>query len=372
MPLRTALPRGLVSTLALAVTLALSACGTPATARPAPAAPYDSRPEVRAFADELAARHGWDARWVLAQLREARLQPAAQRLIMPAPPGQPKNWNAYRDRFVEPQRIAAGAAFWQAHADALARAEARFGVPAEVIVGIVGVETFYGRIMGRFRALDVLATLAFDFPSGRSDRSAYFREELEHLLALARREDVPPASFTGSFAGAIGLPQFMPGSIQRHALDFDGDGHVNLTGSATDAIGSIAHFLAQHGWRPGMPAVFEVTPPADPAQRARLLAPDIVPSFDAAAFAAAGAELSPEGRAHDGLMALVSVDNGGEAPAFVAGTVNFFVLTRYNRSSYYARAVLELGAAVHRAVQAAPPAATPPGPQAQRMGTENR
>ncbi|RVT51073.1 lytic murein transglycosylase B [Rubrivivax albus] len=344
MPMRIAL------IVSVALGLLLAACTTPATAKKPPPAPaYDTRPEVRAFADEMAARHGWDARWVLLQLRGAKLQPMAQRLMMPAPPGQPKNWAAYRDRFVEPQRIAAGAAFWQAHAEALARAEARYGVPAEVIVGIVGVETFYGRVMGRYRALDVLATLAFDFPTGRSDRSAYFRDELEQLLLLARHEDVGPASLTGSFAGAIGLPQFMPGSINRYAVDFDGDGHIDLTASAEDAIGSIAHFLAQHGWRSGMPATFDVTPPDDAAQRAKLLAPDIVPSFDAAAFTAAGAVLSPAGQAHDGLMALVSVDNGGAPPSFVAGTVNFFVLTRYNRSSYYARAVLDLGAAVKAA-----------------------
>ena len=304
---------------------------------------------MRAFAAEMAERHGWDAHWVLAQLRRATVQPAAQKLMMPAPLGQPKNWAAYRERFVEPKRISAGVAFWRTHAETLAQAEARYGIPAEVIVGIVGVETYYGRVLGHYRALDVLATLAFDFPAGRSDRSAYFRKELEELLRLARQEDIDPASLTGSYAGAIGLPQFMPGSINRHAVDFDGDGHIDLTNSAADAIGSIAHFLAQHGWQPGMPVTFDVIPPADAAQRATLLAPDIVPSFNAEAFAAAGAMLSPAGQAHDGLMALVSVDNGSAPPSFVAGTVNFFVLTRYNRSSYYARAVLDLGAAVRAA-----------------------
>jgi membrane-bound lytic murein transglycosylase B len=339
MPLRVAL---------LLLSALLTACAT--VAAPVGPATYDARPEVRAFADEVAARRGWDAGWVLQQLREARLTKASQKLMMPAPPGQAKNWNAYRERFVEPQRIAAGAAFWQANAEALARAEQRFGVPPEVIVGIVGVETFYGRILGRFRALDVLATLAFDFPAGRSDRSPYFRGELEELLALARREDVAPAALTGSFAGAIGLPQFMPGSINRFAIDFDADGHIDLTGSAADAVGSIANFLMLHGWQRGMPATFEVTPPEDRVERAKLLAPDIVPSFDAAAMAAAGAGLSAEGRAHTGLLALVRVDNGDDAPSYVAGTANFFALTRYNRSSYYARAVLALGEAVRRSL----------------------
>ena len=311
---------------------------------------YDTRPEVRRFAAELAERHAWEPAWVLQQMAQARLQPSAQRLMMPAPPGQPKNWAAYRDRFVEPRRIEAGVAFWRANTDALARAEARFGVPPEIIVGIVGVETFYGRVMGNFRALDVLATLAFDFPAGRSDRSAYFREELEALLLLARREQLPPASLTGSFAGAIGLPQFMPGSINRHALDFDADGHVDLRGSAADAIGSIAQFLQVHGWQRGMAPTYPVLPPDDRVERARLLVPDIVPSFDAAALAAAGAGLTDAARAHVGQMALVMVENGGAEPSYVLGTQNFFALTRYNRSSYYARAVIELGVAVQHSL----------------------
>jgi membrane-bound lytic murein transglycosylase B len=314
------------------------------------AAGYDTRPEARAFAADLAQRRQIDADWTLAQLREARLKPSAQRLIMPPPAGQPKNWAAYRDRFVEPRRILEGVAFWKAHTAALTRAEERYGVPPEVIVGIVGVETFYGRVMGNFRALDVLSTLAFDFPSGRSDRSAYFREELEELLVLARREKVAPASLTGSFAGAIGLPQFMPGSINRHAVDFDNDGHIDLTASAPDTIGSIANFLAAHGWQRGMPATYAVTPPTDEAALARLLAPDILPSFDAAALEAAGAALSEAGRAHIGLMALVRVENGHLLPSDVAGTQNFYTITRYNRSSYYALAVLALGEAVKRSL----------------------
>jgi membrane-bound lytic murein transglycosylase B len=313
-------------------------------------ATYDTRPEVRAFAAEVAQRRQMDADWVLQQLREAKLRPAAQRLIMPPPVGQPKNWFAYRDRFVEPRRILEGVAFWKANAAALARAEERFGVPPEVIVGIVGVETFYGRILGNFRALDVLATLAFDFPTGRSDRSPYFREELEELLVLARREKVAPASINGSFAGAIGLGQFMPGSINRHALDFDGDGHVDLTTSAADAIGSIAQFLSVHGWQRGLPATYPVTPPTEEAARNKLLAPDIVPSFDAATFTPAGAGLTESGRAHAGLLALVTVENGALEPSYVAGTQNFYTITRYNRSSYYALAVLALGDAVKRSL----------------------
>ena len=311
---------------------------------------YDTRPEAREFAADLAQRRALDPGWVLAQLAAARLVPAAQRLMMPAPPGQAKNWQAYHDRFVEPRRILAGVEFWQTHADALTRAETRYGVPPEVVVGILGVETFYGRIMGSFRVLDALATLAFDFPDGRSDRSPYFRSELEEFLVLARHEGFEPASVQGSFAGAIGWPQFMPGSVNRFATDFDDDGHVDLVGSPEDAIGSVAQFLAEHGWQRGMPTHYPVAPPADAEARARLLAPDIVPSFSAAEFAAAGAWLPEEARGHRGPLALVRVENGAAAPSHFAGTENFFALTRYNRSSYYALAVIHLGAAVRRSL----------------------
>lgn len=344
--LSSPVPSSLVSVLITTVMAALALLVLPGCASADGAVRYDRRAEVRAFAEEVAARRQWDADWVLRQLRQATLRTSSQRLMMPAPPGQAKNWAAYRDRFVEPRRLAAGLGFWRANRDALALAEARYGVPPEIIVGIVGVETFYGQVLGKVRVLDALATLAFDFPEGRSDRSAYFRSELEEYLAFVRREGLPVTQVQGSFAGAIGLPQFMPGSLNRHAVDFDGDGHVDLSASAADAIGSIANFLAVHGWQRGLPTHFEVTPPADPAARATLLAPDIVPSFSAAEFERLGAVLPEAARHHDGLLALVLVENGGAAPSLIAGTANFFALTRYNRSSYYARAVIELGAAV--------------------------
>ena len=336
--------------LALATMLAAAApahaakAGKPA-AEDGPA-PYAARQDVRDFAAELAERRQLPADWVQAQLAQARRQPAAQRLMMPPPAGAAKNWAAYRERFVEPQRIAAGMRFWRDNAELLQRAEAQYGVPAEIVVGIVGVETFYGRITGNFRVLDVLATLAFDFPAGRSDRSPFFRSELEEFLVLSRREGWEPAAIKGSFAGAMGLPQFMPGSINRFAVDFDEDGRIDLDGSPADVIGSVARYLAAHGWQRGMAAIYPVTPPPDGAARATLLQPDILPSFSAAQMVERGAGLDDAGRAHDGLLALVQLHNGGDAPSYVAGTQNFYAITRYNQSSYYAMAVITLGAAV--------------------------
>jgi membrane-bound lytic murein transglycosylase B len=339
--------------LLAALVLALPAQARPAQpkagARAEAGIPYRGRPELKAFAAEVAARRDWDPAWVMVQLADARQLPRVAQLIMPPPPGQAKNWAAYRDRFVEPRRITAGMAFWQEHAATLRRAEQAYGVPPEVVVGIVGVETYFGRITGDFRVVDALATLAFDFPSGRSDRSAFFRSELEELLVLARREGVRASSLKGSYAGAIGWPQFLPGSINRFAVDFDGDGHIDLQRSVSDVIGSVAHYLQQHGWQRGLPTHFAVQPPADDPGRATLLAPDIKPSFTPVQFSEQGAQLDEAGRVHDGPLALVQLQNGDAAPSFVAGTQNFYAITRYNWSAYYAMAVITLGEAVKSA-----------------------
>ena len=344
----------------LTLLLVVVQCGCAVAQKPKPreagaderAAAYATRQEVRDFAADVAERRQLPPDWVLAQLAQAQRQPAAQRLMMPPPAGTAKNWAAYHDRFVEPQRIAAGTRFWQDNAELLKRAEQRFGVPAEIIVGIVGVETFYGRVTGNFRVLDVLTTLAFDFPSGRSDRSAFFRGELEEFLVLSQREGVEATRAKGSFAGAMGLPQFMPGSINRYAVDFDGDGHIDLSDSVADVIGSVANFLAAHGWQRGMPITYYVAVPVDTRARATLLAPDNLPSFRAAQMSEYGAELDAAGQRHDGLLALVELQNGREAPSYVAGTSNFYVLTRYNQSSYYAMAVITLGKAIKQQVAA--------------------
>ncbi|RZL08589.1 MAG: lytic murein transglycosylase B [Rubrivivax sp.] len=315
---------------------------------------YAYREDARALARTLAERHGLDPAWAAAALAQARVNDSVTRLIMPAATPAAKNWGAYRARFVEPIRVRAGVAFWRTHEATLRRAEASYGVPMAIIAGIIGVETVYGRNTGNFRVLDALATLSLDFPKGRSDRSAYFQDELGQLLRLCADQGDDPTTVLGSYAGAIGLPQFMPGSIRRFGVDFDGDGRIDLRNNPVDAIGSVAHYLAQHGWQRGMPTHYAVAPPADAAMRERLLGPDIVPSFTAAELAQAGAELAPAGQGHAGLMALVLLYNGDAAPTYVAGTDNFYAITRYNQSSYYALAVADLGEAVARAVAAAP------------------
>jgi membrane-bound lytic murein transglycosylase B len=225
---------------------------------------------------------------------------------------------------------------------------------------VVGVESFYGRMTGHYRVLDSLATLAFDFPTGRSDRSAFYRSELRAYLVWCALEGRDADSVRGSFAGAIGWPQFMPSSLLKYAIDFDHDGHVDLSSGGDDVVGSVASYLATFGWQRGVPATFAVQPPADPAERARLISADIVPTFSVAQFTAAGAQLPEAAHGFPGLLALVELQNGGNAPTYVAGTQNFYAVTRYNWSSYYAMAVLDLGAALRREMALAPAARTLP------------
>jgi membrane-bound lytic murein transglycosylase B len=358
--------------MSLVATAALS-IGTEALARkkPRPSAPvkaddapdvvmYGEREDVMRFGAELAERKGLDADWVKSSLRSARYVPTVTRFIMPPPVGTAKNWAAYRARFIEPTRIRAGVAFWRANEKWLALAEERYGVPPEIVIGIIGVETIYGQQMGNFRTLDALATLSFDFPTGRKDRSEFFRDELESFFMMCRSEGVDPQDVKGSFAGAMGMPQFMPSSFNKYAVDLDGDGHVDLRSSPADVIGSVAHYLAEFGWRRDLPTRFDVAVPVDTVDRALLLVPDILPTFTPADFAEHHAQLDVavlatnarlEGSGGVGKLALVELQNGDAAPSYVAGTSNFYAVTRYNWSSYYALAVIELGEAVSREVR---------------------
>jgi membrane-bound lytic murein transglycosylase B len=268
--------------------------------------------------------------------------------VLPAATPAAKNWAAYRSRFIENKRIDAGAAFWQRHQATLARAEQTYGVPAQIIVGILGVETMYGQHMGNFRILDALATLAFDFPATHpraQERQTFFKGELEHFLRMAQRSGHEASSYRGSYAGAMGLPQFMPSSRSHYAVDFDGDGHIDLFNSAADAIGSVAHYFKAFQWKPGLPTHYAVQLSDQPDMTA-LLAPDILPTFSAEAFAAKGALLDGAALQHPGPLALIELRNGEGAPSYVAGTENFYAVTRYNWSAYYAMAVIELGQAV--------------------------
>ncbi len=308
--------------------------------------------EVAGFIDQMVEKHGFDRGALESTFKKVRYIDTAIQLVKPAPPGRPKNWRVYRSRFIEPVRINAGVAFWEEHRDALARAEQTFGVPAEIIVGIIGVETVYGRNTGNFRVLDALTTLAFDYPDtpNRVSRMKFFRGEVENTLLLARDAGIDPFSLFGSYAGAVGWPQFMPGSIRKFAVDFDGDGKVDLRNSPVDAIGSVANFLVQHGWKSGEPVVFPVTlAAAEPGRSWEMfIGQSLEAKFRLDELKAAGVMPTVEPPS-DMLFGLVDLQNGGEPTEYWLGANNFFAITQYNRSFFYAMSVIELGRAVRAA-----------------------
>lgn len=312
---------------------------------------YATRADAMQMADDIAERRDLDKEWVRNAIGQARNVGQISRLMQPASKGTPKNWRVYRSRFIDPVRIKAGVKFWQDNAANLAKAEKEFGVPAEIIVGIIGVETIYGRDTGSYRVIDALTTLTFDFPASHpraAERQAFFKGELEHFLSLTSRSGIDPLSPRGSYAGAMGLPQFMPSSWVKFAIDFDEDGKVDLLTSPADVIGSVANYFKSFKWLPGMPTHYPVTFDATKLDMDALMAPDILPTFSVASFMAKGVNLNPADAGHVGPLALIELQNGdpvveGNTPSYVAGTENFYTITRYNWSSYYAMAVIELG-----------------------------
>lgn len=319
-----------------------------------PGPDYGQRLDAMQTADDIALRHQIDVHRMREVLGQARYVAAIAKAVTPPAVGVAKNWRLYRSRFIEPLRIGAGVAFWQTHRDTLRRAEQETGVPTEIIVGILGVETIYGQQMGNFRVIDALATLAFDFPASHpraTERSAYFRTELEQFLSWTLNSGRNPLTFKGSYAGAMGLPQFMPSSWVKYAVDFDGDGLVDLQNSPADAIGSVANYLKVFNWQPDLPTHFPLSFDESRLDMATLMAPDILPTFSVENFQAKGVVLSGEALKHTGKLALIELQNGDAAPSYVAGTDNFYAITRYNWSSYYALAVIELGQAVAQAMR---------------------
>ena len=318
---------------------------------------YAKRKDVTAWADKTAQEYQLDPKWVKSQLAQARFIPSIPKLILPPTQVNKKNWIAYQARFIESKRIEAGVQFWKQNQQTLQEAEDKFGVPAWLVVGIIGVETFYGQHTGNFRTLDALSTLTFDFPSAHPraiERQAFFSKELANFLVLAHQEKMKVTNIKGSYAGALGLPQFMPSSWARFAIDFDGDKHIDLFSNKADVIGSVAHYFKAFQWRPGMPTHYPVQFDASKLDMDALMAPDILPTFSVPSFLAKGAVLEGEALNHAGPLALIELLNGDAPPSYVAGTENFYAITRYNWSSYYAMAVIELGEAVARQIQNKP------------------
>ncbi|MBU9822748.1 MULTISPECIES: lytic murein transglycosylase B [Rahnella] len=301
---------------------------------------YD--PAMNRFVDKMVSEHGFDRQQlhdVLAQTK--RLGFVLRLMDQQAPSGPPSTvpngaWNRYRSKFITPDNVQNGVVFWNQYQDALQRAEQVYGVPPEIIVGIIGVETRWGRVMGKTRIIDALATLSFAYPR----RADYFSGELETFLLMSRREGDDPLSLRGSFAGAMGYGQFMPSSYKDYAVDFNGDGHANLW-DPIDAIGSVANYFKAHGWTKGAP----IAVPA--AGQAPLLENGFKTKYPLYTLTAAG--LSPLGSLGGYQEASLLRLDMGTSYQYWYGLPNFYTITRYNHSVHYAMAVWQLGEAVKAA-----------------------
>ena len=294
------------------------------------------RTEVASFIDEMVAEYGYDAEELNDVLGRVELSEKVIAAI--TRPAEAFPWHRYRSIFIQPGRIRGGAEFWRGNQAQLERAAEKYGVPVEILVAVIGVETKYGRITGGFKVINSLSTLAFDYPK----RSRFFTSELKHFLLLAREQSLDPHTLSGSYAGAMGIPQFMPSSYRAYAVDFDDDGLTDIWDNPADAIGSVGNYLREHGWR----------------KDAGITSAASVPDGDISALLTNGLELK---------LAMADLLEAGVAAADEIGAAenvkllrlenrdgyeywlalhNFYVITRYNHSALYAMAVYQLAEAI--------------------------
>ncbi|MEO8313888.1 MAG: lytic murein transglycosylase B [Pseudomonadota bacterium] len=304
-----------------------------------------ARDDVKSFIGSMSQQYGFDATALADLLQEAQSQPKILELIQ-KPAERTLAWWEYRQRFLTEERITGGVKVWQAHRKTLERIAESSGVPAEYLVAITGVETSYGRIMGRYRVLDALATLGFDYPP----RSEFFRRELEQFLLMTREDKVDPRTLLGSYAGAMGIAQFMPSSVRAYAVDDAGDGHRDLGEYGPDVFASVANYFVKHGWIAGQPVMAEINhnnPPDDPAV-AKLTLDETLASLHARGyvFSSTMPENTP---------AMLVPAQFEQSISWRAGYQNFYVITRYNRSALYAMAVHELAQAIAQRYRASTP-----------------
>lgn len=320
----------------------------PAAEPMAPAGFDTSRQDIQEFTNDMARRHGFARDDLIGLLAGAQPQERILEAIQ-RPAERTMAWWEYRLRFLTEARVAGGLRVWQQNAADLARIAAQTGVPAEYLIAITGVETLYGRNVGRHRVLDALATLGFDYPP----RQQFFRSELEQYLLMTREEKLDPRLPVGSYAGAMGIPQFMPSSFRRFAVDGDGDGRRDLWTEGPDVFASIGNYLREHGWVAGQPVLVEAwhaSPPDDPAA-AKLALDQTVSDLRARGY------LFDTTMPADTRVMLVPAQLQ-DSTIWRVGFANFYAITRYNRSALYSMAVHELAQAIatrHRTVQSAKP-----------------
>lgn len=297
---------------------------------------YSDHPDAQAVIDELVAQEDFEREALIEVFAQAERKDSILKAIA-RPAEKSKPWYEYRKIFVTEQREEEGMAFYATHRASLERAEAELGVPAEIILAIIGVETYYGRIAGSYRVIDALSTLAFDYPR----RSPFFTSELKHYLMLTREQGFDPVQMNGSYAGAMGYGQFMPSSYRSYAIDFDDDGITDIWNNPVDAIGSVANYFKRHGWLEGEPVVYSATAPADLADENFVQTrKDLKPVRTIAEYEAMGVKAAQALPAN--AMATAMKFELEEGYQYWLGLHNFYVITRYNHSAMYAMSVYQL------------------------------
>ncbi len=318
---------------------------------------YQNNPAIETFISDLVTRHHFEPSALRALFTQAKYSAAVVKLEQPSLEASPRDWRTYQSRFLNTQRINAGVQFWRTHQATLQRAQQEFGVPPEIIVGIIGVETFYGRNMGRHPVLDVLTTLAFDYPTrpNQLKRAALFRKNLEDFLLWTRAAGLDPTRVLGSYNGAVGIAQFMPSSVIQYAIDYDGDQKVDLSTSVADAIGSVANYLRQHGWEAGRPVLWEIASDSASLGLAQAGADGkIEPRRTLGELHKAGLLLNEtlnlEAESNT-LVNIIDLPTPEQPTEYKLGLRNFAVITHYNRSFFYALSVYQLGQQVKQRLQ---------------------
>jgi membrane-bound lytic murein transglycosylase B len=312
----------------------------------AAAADYSKHPLAAGFVDEMVQQHGFTAEEINQLLSKAqKRQPILDSIARPAE--KSKTWKEYRPIFIVPLRVTNGVAFWQEHRAAFTRAEQEYGVPAEIIVSIIGVETNYGKNTGSWYVIDALTTLAFDYPP----RAPFFRKELINYFILTREQKHNPLEFKGSYAGAMGYGQFMPSSYRNYAVDFNGDGFTDIWNNPTDAIGSVANYFKQHGWQTGKAVVVpaRLTKPRATVMKNEAFNTVVQPSIPVSSWKKAG--VAPTGKVARNTPAMAIEFDGVNGLEYWFGLQNFYTITRYNRSPMYAMAVYDLSLDLERAMR---------------------
>ena len=299
----------------------------------ASARPLDiSKDNIQSFIKQMNKQHQFDSNNLSSLLKQARHHESIIEAI--SRPAESKPWYDYRPIFLTRDRLLGGVKFWKNNVDTLSKAQNTYGVPEEIITAIIGVETRYGKHKGRFPVLDALATLAFAYPP----RSKFFTKELEHYLLMTREEKLDPLAQLGSYAGAMGMPQFISSSFRRYAVDFDGDGKRNLWTNTDDAIGSVANYFKMHRWKPGQPIASKVR--IHGTRYKKLLENGLKPNYSKQELMDNGVIL-PDGLPDDLKGALIEFETKN-GPEYWVGWHNFYVISRYNHSALYSMAVFQL------------------------------